>query len=94
MTDCANDRYNNSCYYFDSDFVFFFAFRLSRRSFFISFLSFRLDNTRVFVSSLSLSLSAISSGALFAVAVAAVTRLVVAVAVARVALFSQLNWKM
>lgn len=40
----------------------------------------------------SLSLSAISSGALFAVAVAAVTRLVVAVA--RVALFSQLNWKM
>lgn len=44
----------------------------------------------MFVSSLSLSLSAISSGALFAVA--AVTRLVVAVA--RVALFSQLNWKM
>lgn len=58
------------------------------------FFSFRLDNARVFVSSLSLSLSAISLGALFAVAVAAVTRLVVAVAVARVALFSQLNWKM
>lgn len=47
----------------------------------------------MFVSSLSLSLCNFF-GALFAVAVAAVTRLVVAVAVARVALFSQLNWKM
>lgn len=45
----------------------------------------------MFVSSLSLSLCNFF-GALFAVAVAAVTRLVVAVA--RVALFSQLNWKM